>query len=107
MTKQINTDQQITNKKTKVIAKKPKVNAKMNYIMYLKSNTTQINRWGEPKYTDGLWFSSKSYLKVTAIKKDQITVENESGVQMVVSKSILQTMDSSDHFDNEVLCTMT
>lgn len=70
MTKQINTDQQIANKKTKAIAKKPKVNSKMNYIMNLKSNITQINRWGETKYTDGLWFSSKSYLKVTAIKKD-------------------------------------
>lgn len=53
-------------------------------------------------------FSSISYLKVTEIDGNKITVKDHHGGSWFVSRDILvRDMWSADHFSKEIKCTMT
>ena len=47
------------------------------------------------------------YLVVKEMDGKQVTVENQFGDRMHLSRDILENMESADHFEKEVPCTMT
>ena len=64
--------------------------------------------WDPKKLEVDDYFSSISYLKVTNIDGNKITVINQLGGSWFISKDLLERdMWSADHFDKEVKCTMT
>jgi len=64
--------------------------------------------WDPKKLAVDNFFSCISYLKVTAIEGNKVTVKNHHGGSWFVSKDLLvRDMWSADHFAKEVKCTMT
>ena len=64
--------------------------------------------WDPKKLAVGDCFSSISYLKVTDIDGDKITVKNSHGGSWFVSKDLMvRDMWSADHFDKTIKCSMT
>lgn len=63
--------------------------------------------WDSSKFAIGQWFSQTAYLCVRDIKDKAITVENQYGDKLTVTKDILEKMYSATHFKQEVPCTMT
>ena len=64
--------------------------------------------WDAKKLEANDFFSCISYLKVSKIEGNSVTVENHQGGSWLISKDILQNdMWSADHFDKEVKCTMS
>jgi len=64
--------------------------------------------WDPKKLAVGDNFSCISYLHVSEIDGEKITVKNHHGGAWFVSKDILvRDMWSADHFDQEIKCTMT
>ena len=53
------------------------------------------------------FFSQTAYLNVKAIDGNQVTVENSWGNQMNVSRDIVESMHSADHYEREVFMNMT
>lgn len=71
-----------------------------------------IKRTGEPlwdpkKFEPKQWFSQVAYLTVRDLGPTQVRVENSYGMQMDVSRDILENMWSASHFDTEVHLSMT
>ena len=53
-------------------------------------------------------FSNITYMKVKEIIEDKVTVQNHYGGSWIISKHLMaRDMDSADHFDLEIKCTMT
>ena len=53
-------------------------------------------------------FSNITYLKVTKINGNLVSVQNPEGGSWIISKNLMaRDMDSADHFAQEVKCTMT
>lgn len=53
-------------------------------------------------------FSNITYMKVKEIIGDKVTVQNHYGGSWIISKHLMaRDMDSADHFDQEIKCTMT
>ena len=63
--------------------------------------------WDVKKFETGQWLSQSAYLTVKDIAGTKITVENQFGDQMHISKDILEKMDSAHHFKTEVPMNMT
>jgi hypothetical protein len=63
--------------------------------------------WDGSKIAVGQWLSQTQYYHVKAIEGTRITVENQWGNLMLVSKDIIEKMDSADHFEKEVGMNMT
>jgi hypothetical protein len=64
--------------------------------------------WDKSKLSVGQYFSAVSYMKVTNIEENKITVKNHRGESWFISKDLLvRDMWAADHFDKEVKCTMT
>lgn len=77
-----------------------------------KSATKLVKRTGEPlwdtsKFEPKQWFSQVAYLTVRDLGPSQVRVENSYGMQMDVSRDILERMWSASHFDTEVYLSMT
>lgn len=53
------------------------------------------------------WFSSHTYLVVQKIEPDKITVKNQLGGIWHISKDVLESMYSADHYEKEVPMNMT
>lgn len=53
-------------------------------------------------------FSNITYLKAKEINGDKVTVQNHYGGSWIISKHLMaRDMDSADHYEQEVNCTMT
>ena len=63
--------------------------------------------WDIKKFEKDQFFSQTTYLNVKEIAGNRITVENQFGNTLYVSKDILEGMYSADHFKNEVGMNMT
>ena len=64
--------------------------------------------WDPKKLEINDIFSCISYLKVSKIESNSITVDNHLGGSWLISKDILERdMWSADHFDKEIKCTMS
>lgn len=64
--------------------------------------------WDPKKLQIGDQFSSISYLKVTSIEGNRITVKNSHGGSWFVSKDLMvRDMWSADHFNKTIKCSMT
>jgi hypothetical protein len=64
--------------------------------------------WDDKKLQVDDFFSCISYLHVTAIDGNQITVKNHLGGSWFITKDLLhRDMWSADHYEKEVKCTMT
>jgi len=64
--------------------------------------------WDDKKLKVDDFFSCISYLHVTKIDGNQITVKNHLGGSWFITKDILlRDMWSGDHFEKEIKCTMT
>lgn len=64
--------------------------------------------WDPKKLKEKDWFTCISYLNVTNIEGDKITVKNQLGGSWFISKDLLvRDMWSADHFDKEVKCPVT
>ena len=63
--------------------------------------------WDPKKFVHGQYLSQTAYLTVKSISGNTITVQNQFGGEMDVSKDILQKMDSATHFAKQVPMTMT
>lgn len=63
--------------------------------------------WDCSKIAVGQWLSQTQYYHVTAIDGNRVTVENQWGNLMHVSKDIVEKMWSADHYDKEQGMTMT
>ena len=63
--------------------------------------------WDTKKFEKDQFFSQTTYLNVKEIAGNRITVENQFGNTLYVSKDILEGMYSADHFKNEVGMNMT
>ena len=63
--------------------------------------------WDTKKFEKDQFFSQTTYLNVKEIAGNRITVENQFGNTLYVSKDILEGMYSGDHFENEVAMNMT
>lgn len=55
-------------------------------------------RWDAKKLAAGQWLSQTAYYQVQKIEGNTITVLNSHGNQLIVSKDILEQMESADHF---------
>lgn len=51
--------------------------------------------------------SQAAYYQVKKIEGNTITVLNSFGNELIVSKDMLEHMDSADHFQKEVVATMS
>ena len=64
--------------------------------------------WDAKKLAVGNNLSCISYLKVTKIEGNKISVENKLGGGWIMSKQLLvRDSFSADHFSKEVKCSMT
>ena len=63
--------------------------------------------WEKKKFEVGQWFSQNAYFIVKEISGSRITVENSFGEVMLVSKDIIEKMDSGNHFTKEIPVNMT
>lgn len=64
--------------------------------------------WDPKKLEVGDNFSCVSYLNVTKIEANQVTVNNHQGGSWIMSKDLLvKDALSADHFEKEVKCNMT
>jgi hypothetical protein len=63
--------------------------------------------WDPKQLAVGQHFSQAAYLCVQKIESNTITVLNSFGNHMIVSKDLLENMDSADHFTKEVPLSMT
>lgn len=64
--------------------------------------------WNPEKLEKKDVFSNITYLKVKEINGDKVTVQNHYGGSWIISKHLMaRDMDSADHFDQEIKCTMT
>ena len=63
--------------------------------------------WDTKQFAEGQWFSQQTYFTVKEIEPKGITVKNSFGERFIVSKDILEKMDSASHFEKEVPMTMT
>ena len=64
--------------------------------------------WDAKKLVADDLFSCISYLKVSKIEGNSITVDNHQGGSWFISKDILEKdMWSGDHFEQEVKCNMS
>ena len=64
-------------------------------------------RWDEKKFEPGQHLSQTTYYNVTAIDGDRITVANQYGNLMYVSRDLIERMESGSHFAKEVPTNMT
>jgi len=66
------------------------------------------NLWDPKKLAVDDLFSSVSYLKVTNIEGNRVTVKNQLGGSWFITKDIMEKhMWSADHYETEIKCTMT
>lgn len=73
-----------------------------------KGNAGLKPLWNRDKLEVGNYFSSVSYLKVSNIAGDTVTVENSNGGSWVMSKDLLvRDSWSADHFNEEIKTNMT
>lgn len=63
--------------------------------------------WDVNKLEKSQWFSQKAYLQVKKIEGKTVTVSNQFGEKMFVSRDILEGMESASHFKKVVGMTMT
>lgn len=63
--------------------------------------------WDTKKFALDQYFSQTAYLNVKGIEGNRVTVENSYGGEMIVSRDIVESMDSADHFKKEVPMNMT
>jgi hypothetical protein len=63
--------------------------------------------WDIKKFAPDQYFSQTSYYRVINIDGKKLTVENQYGNILYVSKDIIEKMDSGNHFAKEVPMTMT
>jgi len=64
--------------------------------------------WDPKKLAENDIFSCISYLRVTNIEGNQITVKNQLGGSWLISKDLIEKeMWSANHYDKEVKCNMT
>jgi hypothetical protein len=63
--------------------------------------------WEAKKLAAGQWLSQTAYYCVQKVDGNTITVLNSHGNQLIVSKDILEQMESADHFKTQVVATMT
>ena len=64
--------------------------------------------WDDKKLQVNDFFSCISYLHVSKIDGNQITVKNHLGGSWFITKDILlRDMWSADHYEKEIKCTMT
>ena len=63
--------------------------------------------WDTKKFETKQWFSQTAYLQVKEIAGNRITVENSYGSLLYVSKDILESMKSADHFEKEIPMNLT
>lgn len=63
--------------------------------------------WEAKKLAAGQWLSQTAYYCVQKVDGNTITVLNSHGNQLMVSKDILEQMESADHFKTQVVATMT
>jgi len=63
--------------------------------------------WDPAKLATGQFFSQTQYYNVTGVAGDRVTVQNQYGNMMHVSKDILEKMSSATHFMKETPMTMT
>lgn len=71
-----------------------------------KSSTTTL--WDSAQLHVKDIFSCISYLKVTDLAADRVTVKNHLGGSWFISRDLIEReMWSADHFSQEVKCTMT
>ena len=63
--------------------------------------------WDTKQFAEKQFFSQTAYLNVMKIDGKQITVLNQWGEQMIVSKDIVENMYSASHFEKEVGMNMT
>lgn len=103
MPKQIARQSTRIQNKTKLISKVPK---STHFIIPANKHAREA-LWDTSKFKLGQWFSQTGYLKVISINNESVTVQNQWGDNMLVSKSILYQMQSADHFDTEVTCSKT
>jgi hypothetical protein len=64
-------------------------------------------RWDVKKFEAGQHLSQTTYYTVTAIDGDRITVANQYGNLMYVSRDLIEKMDSGSHFEKEIPTNMT
>ena len=73
-----------------------------------KAKRTGKPLWDPKQLQVGDNFSCISYLNVTNIDGNQVTVKNHMGGSWFISKDLLvRDAWSADHYDKEVKCTMT
>ena len=77
-----------------------------------KKIVKEVKREGEPlwdkdQFEAKQWFSQTAYWTVRSIEGNQVRVQNSYGMQMDVSKDMLEKMWSANHFEKEVAMTMT
>ena len=63
--------------------------------------------WDPKKFETKQWFSQTAYLKVEEISGNRVTVKNSYDQPLYVSKDILESMYSADHYKKEVAMTLT
>jgi hypothetical protein len=63
--------------------------------------------WDPKQLAVGQILSLKTYYNVTAINGGTITVNDQNGTTMQVSRNIIEKMHSATHFGKEVFMTMT
>ena len=63
--------------------------------------------WEPKQFAVDQWFSQSQYFNVKAIDGDRITVENQWGNLLYVSRDLLEKMSSATHFTKEVAMNMT
>jgi hypothetical protein len=64
--------------------------------------------WDNSQLGIGKFFSSVTYLKVTDIQGNKVTVMNKRGESWIMSKNLLaKEWWAADHYSKEVKCSMT
>ena len=73
-----------------------------------KAQKTGDPNWDQNKLATGDHFSCISYLKVTKIDGNKISVQNHLGGNWIMSKDLLvKNSHSADHYEKEIKVTMT
>ena len=72
-----------------------------------KAEKARKANWNRKKLDIGQYLSEVAYYRVEKILKDKVDVVSSLGNEITIDLSLLQDMDSAQHYAREIFCTMT